>query len=180
MFGISRVTAYKFIDRYKKHGIEGLEELSRAPRRIANKTQSRIESEIIRLRGKHPRWGAEKLLVLLEDNFPKKQLPKPSTVNLILKQNGLIKERKRRRIVEPQNPIFDPQVPNEVWSADFKGKFRMGNGKYCYPDGSESGYYVLQETATEVCDRAGSAVHDDAVADRAIDENRVGSEGRCG
>ena len=86
----------------------------------------------------------------------------------------------KETVAEALNGEPDPQVPNEVWSADFKGKFRMGNGKYCYPDGSESGYYVLQETATEVCDRAGSAVHDDAVADRAIDENRVGSEGRCG
>jgi transposase InsO family protein len=133
MFDISRTTAYKFINRYKRNGEVGLEELSRAPRKVANKTPSRIESEIIKLRGKHQRWGAEKLLVLLEDRLPGQQLPKVSTVNLILRRNGLIKERRRRKKVEPQKPIFDPQVPNEVWSADFKGKFRMGNGQYCYP-----------------------------------------------
>jgi hypothetical protein len=45
----------------------------------------------------------------------------------------MVKERKRRGKVEPKKPIFDPHVPNEVWSADYKGKFRMGNKKYCYP-----------------------------------------------
>jgi transposase InsO family protein len=30
-------------------------------------------------------------------------------------------------------PKFDPQLPNQIMSADFKGKFRMGNGQYCNP-----------------------------------------------
>ena len=25
------------------------------------------------------------------------------------------------------------QAPNDCWSADFKGQFRLGNGQYCYP-----------------------------------------------
>jgi hypothetical protein len=25
------------------------------------------------------------------------------------------------------------QTPNDIWSADFKGQFRMGNQRYCYP-----------------------------------------------
>ena len=24
-------------------------------------------------------------------------------------------------------------APNDVWTADFKGQFRTGNGVYCYP-----------------------------------------------
>jgi transposase InsO family protein len=23
--------------------------------------------------------------------------------------------------------------PNELWCADFKGEFKLGNGRYCYP-----------------------------------------------
>ncbi len=133
IFEISRPTAYKYIKRFENFGWPGLLELSRNPRHIPNKTPDRIESEIVRLREKHHRWGAAKLLILLEDKFPKEILPKESTVNLILKRNGLVKLRKRRKRVEPVNPIFDPIVPNEVWSSDFKGKFRMGNKVYCYP-----------------------------------------------
>ncbi len=23
--------------------------------------------------------------------------------------------------------------PNDLWCADFKGEFKLGNGRYCYP-----------------------------------------------
>ncbi len=31
-------------------------------------------------------------------------------------------------------------APNEVWSADFKGHFRTGDGRYCYPLTIADGY----------------------------------------
>jgi hypothetical protein len=37
------------------------------------------------------------------------------------------------RRVKPIFPIFDPKKCNEVWSADYKGKFLMGNKIYCHP-----------------------------------------------
>ena len=132
MFDISRPTVYKYIYRYKNYGIKGLLEMSREPKIKANKTADWIEEKIIELRIKHERWGAPKLLVLLEAEFPGVELPSVPTVQLILKRNGLVKERKRRHRPEAVNPIFDPKKANEVWSADFKGKFRMGNKLYCY------------------------------------------------
>jgi len=133
LFGISRTTAYKYINRYLEIGQPGLEEQPRRPHNIPRKTPDHIEDAIIKLRGKHPRWGAPKLLVLLEADYPNTDLPRPSTINQILRRNGLFPERRQRRKVEPQKPIFDPKAPNEVWSADFKGKFRMGNKEYCHP-----------------------------------------------
>jgi len=111
----------------------GLLEIPTTPRKVANKTSKIIENEIINLRQKHPRRGAPKLLVLLQDQFPDQELPKVSTVNLILKRNGLVKNRKKRFKTEPKKPKFDPGKCNEIWSADFKGQFRLGNTKYCYP-----------------------------------------------
>lgn len=55
------------------------------------------------------------------------------TVHNILLKNGLVCPQKRLRRVKPIYPIFDPDECNEVWSADYKGKFRMGNKKYCHP-----------------------------------------------
>lgn len=46
---------------------------------------------------------------------------------------GLVCPQKRMRRVKPLHPIFDPQSCNEVWSADYKGKFLMGNKIYCHP-----------------------------------------------
>lgn len=132
-FDISRTTAYKYIRRYEQNGLDDLEEHSRRPYTSPNRTELRFENAITELRQKHPRWGATKILILLEDRFPGERLPSVSTVHNILKRNDLVKERKRHKRVEPRYPVFDPDAPNEIWSADFKGKFRMGNKEYCYP-----------------------------------------------
>jgi transposase len=97
MFSISRPTAYKYIERFKRFGLPGLQELSRSPKTIANKTHPRIEEEIIKLRKQHPRWGGEKIQVLLEHQFPTTKIPHVSTVNLILKRNGLVRKKKKRK-----------------------------------------------------------------------------------
>src|SRR5262249_39840422 len=52
----------------------------------------------------------------------------------ILKRHGLIPTRRpRRRIGHPGKPTSQILVPNDVWSADYKGQFRTGDGRYCYP-----------------------------------------------
>ena len=132
-FEISRPTAYKYIKRFKQEGLNGLNERSRTHKGHPDKIAEEIEAGIIKHRKKHPRWGAEKIWKLLHKKFTKKEIPSISTVNRVLKRNGLIVPKKRRRRVKPVYPNFDPQSCNEVWSADFKGKFKMGNKKYCHP-----------------------------------------------
>lgn len=132
-FGISRPTAYKYIKRYEREGLDGLRERARAPGNHPNKTPREIEDKIITYRQRHPRWGGEKIWKLLHKDFQEDRIPCISTVNRIIKRNGLIRVKKRFRRVKPVYPIFDPRSCNEVWSADFKGKFKMGNKKYCYP-----------------------------------------------
>ena len=132
-FDISRPTAYKWISRFKDKGLPGLAELGRSPRSHPNKTPKEIEDRIVFYRKKHNRWGGEKIWKVLHNDFLEGQIPTISTVDRILKRNGLIIPRKRRRRIKPVNPIFDPQKCNEVWSADFKGKFQMGNKRYCHP-----------------------------------------------
>jgi len=33
----------------------------------------------------------------------------------------------------PGCPKSVPQGPNDIWAADYKGQFRLKNGKYCFP-----------------------------------------------
>lgn len=132
-FGISHTAGYKYIGRWQEEGWEGLQERSRAPLHVANKTAAHLEKALIKARRKHRRWGAEKLLVMLREERPQESWPADSTGSLILKRAGLVAPRRRLRRIEPVHPIFDPQGPNEVWSADFKGKFKLGNGAYCHP-----------------------------------------------
>ena len=132
-FEISRPTAYKLIDRFERQGYEGLREQSRAPRAHPNQTQEDIVKSILGLKNKHPLWGAKKIAKLLFNDFTEDQIPSVVTIHNILKKHGLVCPQKRLRRVKPVYPIFDPKECNEVWSADYKGKFLMGNKIYCHP-----------------------------------------------
>jgi len=61
-------------------------------------------------------------------------IPSETTINAILKRNDLVKNRRKRtKGVGKQYPKFDPKECNEIWSADYKGKFKIRNGRYCCP-----------------------------------------------
>jgi len=135
-FGISRPTGDAIIKRYEEEGWEALDERSRRHKSHPNQTPKDVEEVIISERKRHPRWGARKIMILLsrDHKFSKGEIPSETTVNNIMKKHGLtIARKKSRRRIENQYPIFDPVEPNEIWSTDFKGKFRMGNGVYCHP-----------------------------------------------
>jgi len=132
-FEISRPTAYRLIDRFENLGFEGLKKQSRAPSNHPNSTDQEIVESILQLKKKHTRWGAKKIRVLLFNDHTNDQIPSVVTVHNILKRHGLVSPQKRIRRVKPVYPIFDPQECNEVWSADYKGKFLMGNKIYCHP-----------------------------------------------
>lgn len=132
-FEISRPTAYRLINRFEKLGFEGLKEQSRSPDSHPNSTAENIVESILDYKGKHKLWGAKKIRILLFNQFVEEQVPSVVTVHNILKKNGLVCPQKRMRRVKPIFPIFDPKSCNEVWSADYKGKFLMGNKIYCHP-----------------------------------------------
>ncbi len=132
-FGISRTLAYRYIARYLDYGRSGLLNQSRAPRRVWNRTAGDLEKAIVELRRAKPRRGALKLLEGLRSQYRYRRLPAASTIALILKRNGLVKKRRRVRRIRETHPIFEAKAPNAIWSVDFKGEFRMGNMRYCYP-----------------------------------------------
>lgn len=133
-FGISRKTAYKWLSRFKAQGADGLKERPRAAHDVANRTPSDVEQLIVELRREHRTWGAKKLLTILEKRGGAAHLPARSTVAEILRRRGLVDVRvRRRREGHPGRPVSEPTAPNEIWGADFKGHFRMGDGRYCYP-----------------------------------------------
>jgi transposase InsO family protein len=133
-FGISRKTGYKWIERYLRHGAAGLEDRSRRPRSAPNATAPQIVEALLETRRRHPSWGGKKLLTVVHTRHPDWELPHRSTTCEILKRHGLVpKSPKRRRVGHPGKPSSSILAPNDVWSADFKGQFKTGNGRYCYP-----------------------------------------------
>lgn len=134
-FGISRKTGHKFLRRYEEHGAVGLQELSRCPHRYANLTDAAIENLILADRRRHPTWGPKKLRDLLLKKHDIGSPPSCSTIGAILKRNGMIKLRRRRLGVYPVHPseLTRAEYPNHVWTIDFKGWFKLGNGMRCDP-----------------------------------------------
>lgn len=128
-YGISRKTGYKFINRYKQEGIEGLENRSKHPKNSPNRTDERIERMIIDLRDQHPAWGGRKLKKRLED-IGFQDIPSPSTITAILRRHRRISEEESRKHRIYQR--FCAENPNDLWQMDFKGFIAAREGK-CYP-----------------------------------------------
>lgn len=133
-YGISRKTAYKWINRYQLDSISGLEDRSRKPNSCPHQTEPEIVEALIEARRHHPTWGAKKLLKLLSKRNPNRIWPARTTVCDILARHGLVKKaRTRRHLSHPGKPSSIISVPNQVWCADFKGQFKTKDGIYCYP-----------------------------------------------
>jgi transposase InsO family protein len=127
--GISRQAGYDTLARYQRLGWEGLEEGSRAPRRHPNQTPAELEQCIVELRQQHMRWGPRKLKAVLHRQQPELSWPSASTMGELLRREGLVITRKKRRRVDPYSaPFAAAHEPNRVWCADFKGWARTQDG----------------------------------------------------
>ena len=133
-YGISRKTAYKWIERYEVGGWSALEDRSRAPLHHPNAVNQEVEQALLELKAKRPLWGAPKLRRKLEAILKAGALPAESTISAILRRHGLSRiARQRRRAVPSAQPFAACQEANAVWCADFKGWFRTGDGSKCTP-----------------------------------------------
>ncbi|MDF1736984.1 MAG: IS481 family transposase [Minwuia sp.] len=134
-FGISRKTGYKIYSRYKAEGAEALTDRSRRPVRYANQLPAPVEQLIIATRREKPHWGARKIReVLIRKLAGDVRVPAQSTVHAVLDRHGLVKRAKQRRRHRAEGtPLSTGHLPNQLWAADFKGEFRLGNRQYCYP-----------------------------------------------
>jgi len=121
-------------DRYKEHGLEALSDRSRRPVRYANQLPPQIESLIVGLKRDKPHWGARKIRELLVRRLAGDvRVPAKSTIHAVLHRHGLVKPIGRPRHRATGTPLSTGAAPNELWCADFKGEFKLGNGQYCYP-----------------------------------------------
>lgn len=133
-FGVSRKTGYKWLNRFAEVGLEGLEDHSRAPQSCPHVTPPKTVAALVRARQAHPTWGPKKLVPYLARTQPELALTAPSTAGDVLKREGLIPARKRRRkFTHPGSTPLVAEAPNAVWMADFKGEFATRDGRLCYP-----------------------------------------------
>ena len=126
-FGITRATGYKWVKRYQED--EPLSDRSRRPHITPSKTPEAIEQKILELRTEHPGWGAKKIKAVLERQGT--EMPCVKTVNNILNRYNCIS--KEESLKHKAFTRFEKERCNDMWQTDFKGEFKMQNGKYCFP-----------------------------------------------
>lgn len=133
-FGISRKTGHKLFARWKAHGLEALADRPRKPGRVANRLPMPVEAAIVGLRKEHPHSGARKLRELLArrlgDGVP---VPARSTIHAVLDRHGLVEHARAGPPRAAGTPLSAPAAANDLWCVDFKGEFRLGDGRLCYP-----------------------------------------------
>jgi len=133
-YGVSRPTVYKWLKRYKREGIEGLKERSRAPKLCPHRTSRSMIDLVIQEKLKNRKRGPRKVRAQIKRKHPEFELPAISTIGYWLKKEGLVEHRKKRLHVPPYTePFSECQESNDVWSIDYKGQFHMKNGRVCYP-----------------------------------------------
>ena len=133
-YGISRKTGYKWYERYQIDGPAGLLEHTRRPHTSPTATAPEVVTALLALRRRHPTWGGKKLVTVLARR--QLDLPRlaPSTAAALLKRHGCVTRRRRQRALgHPGRPTTTMTEPNATWTADFKGQFKTGDGRYCFP-----------------------------------------------
>jgi putative transposase len=127
-YDISRKTGYATLAAYAAGGPAALTGGSHRPRSCPHATSDPVIRLILQLQQRYT-WGARKVRRLLRPRVAEANLPSIATVHRILVRHGRVQPRRRsRRRAHPGRPLAPMDHPNAVWSADFKGQFRTGNG----------------------------------------------------
>ena len=147
MHGISRKTAYYWINHYRREGLGRLEGASRRPHHVPRATPPDIVAQLEAVRDRYPSWGAGKIRDHLVHTRPDTAWPCRDTIHVILTRSGRVRRRRRRGLAgPPPTQLTVPTEANLVWTVDFKGEFRTGDGVACYPFTLRDGYsrFVLR------------------------------------
>ena len=91
-----------------------------------------VEEHVVDLRQRYG-WGSRKIRKLTAEKFGR--APARRTIDRIFERHDLITKKRRRsgKPGHPGRPLTPMDEPNAVWTVDFKGQFKMLNGRYCYP-----------------------------------------------
>jgi len=132
LFGVSRPTVYKYRNRYRAGGRSDLSNRSRAPH-ATRRTAEAIVARIVADRRRFG-FGSKKIRRRLVDEDPQRHWPARSTIDAILQREGLLRHRRRRKqFKSPFACRYAATEPGELTTIDFKGEFRLRDGRWCHP-----------------------------------------------
>jgi transposase InsO family protein len=130
-YGITPRTGYKWIQRSRSAGEEGLKDHSRRPKHSPNRTANAVEAAVVAERERHPAWGGRKIKARLEQK-EHRSYPSASTLTAILRRHEQIDPEQSSQHRPYQR--FEMAAPNQLWQIDFKGYFGLSEkGDFCHP-----------------------------------------------
>jgi putative transposase len=98
-FGVSRATLYRWLGRFNPRDLNSLKEQSRRPlRRRKPQWSLEVQRAVKELRTEYPRWGKDKLVVLLDRQGHKTSASTVGRILGYLKRTGQYVEPQRRAI----------------------------------------------------------------------------------
>lgn len=135
-FGVHRKTVYFWLKRFREGGRELLVERSHRPRRLRG-VSGELVLRLLELRKAHRFWGPKKLRRLLSNEFGTRGMPSVRTIARVLKRAGEPPIRKQafpraKKVVRVGGPL-KTDVPNRVWTFDFKGWWHTKDGRRFEP-----------------------------------------------
>ena len=118
--GVSRKTFYKWLERYRTEGIEGIAERSRCPLRCPGQTPAEVEDWIVGKRKELAGAGLDHGATTIQWHMGHARLPlipAVSTIHRILVRRGLVTAQPHKR---PKGSWhrFEAPAPNEWWQID--------------------------------------------------------------
>ena len=108
-FGISPQTFYRWKRRYNPHHLESLEDRSRRPKHLRQPTWSiKLAEAVLRLREEYPRWGKDKLVILLREEGWQVSTSMVGRIIHRLKGCGMLREPIRNRVSAHRRALKRP------------------------------------------------------------------------
>lgn len=129
-YGISRKTAYKWLQRERSAGAAGLVDQSRRPQHSPGQTAAAMEDQVLSVRAENPEWGGRKIRRVLQ-NQGLSEVPAASTITAILRRHQKLDPEESSQHTAYQR--FEREQPNALWQMDFKGHFSLAGGGECHP-----------------------------------------------
>jgi len=133
-YEVSRETFYVWLRRRASGEADWFADRSHAPGRSPHRAADEIVLAVIAAKRRFPRFGPKKVKAWLERDRPGTEWPAASTIGGMLKREGLVEARpRRRRALELGGALTAAREPNAEWACDFKGWFRTRDGRRCDP-----------------------------------------------
>jgi transposase InsO family protein len=117
--GCSRKTFYKWVNRYREGGLDGLVDRSTRPHRSPGQIDTGVEDEIVRLRKELADAGLDHGATTIEWHLGRRggQVPSVAGIHRVLVRRGLVVPQPSKRPKSSWNR-FEAAAPNERWQID--------------------------------------------------------------